>query len=332
MGHLHDVHAHLTPVSVLARLEREGLGRRDDAAGRIELPPAVSGFPAAVPLPISPLHHDLALRVRWMEERGIARQYLSVPPYFFAYGETPERGAALARLANDDLAAAREAYPDAFGALAALPLQDVTLAIAELEHAMARGFVGCAIGSNIAGVELDDPRLEPFWAACVRLGALIFIHPHHQVGTARMQEYYLHNCVGNPVETGLAAARLIFGGVLERHPLHIVLSHGGGVLPQIVGRLDHSYAVRTESRTTPLPPSAYARRFFYDTIAHDMLALRSLLARVGAGRLVIGTDAPFDMGTDAPAAVLDALGLNAADRAAIESGNVRGLLAQTTAR
>lgn len=326
-----DVHAHLTPVSVLARLEREGLGRRDDAAGSVTLPPTVSGFPAAVPLPISPLHYDLALRRAWMRERGIGRQFLSVPPYFFAYGETPRRGAELARLANDDLAAARATAPDAFGALAALPLQDVALAIAELEHAMGRGFAGAAIASNINGVELDDARLEPFWEACVRLGALLFIHPHHQAGTSRMQEYYLHNCVGNPVETGLAAARLIFGGVLERHPLKIVLSHAGGVLPQIVGRLDHAYAVRTESRTTPLPPSAYARRFFYDTIAHDALALRTLVERFGAEQIVVGTDAPFDMGNDAPAQILDALGLDASQRALIESGNVRALLAGQTA-
>jgi aminocarboxymuconate-semialdehyde decarboxylase len=326
MGAIEDVHAHLTPLSVLAKLEREGLGRRDDAAGRVTLPPAVSGFPAAVPLPISPLHHDLALRRRWMEERGIGRQLLSVPPYFFAYRETPQRGAELARLANDDIAAASAFAPEAFRGLAALPLQDVGLAIAELEHAMARGFAGAAIGSNIAGVELDDPRFEPFWEACVRLGALVFIHPHHQAGTERMQEYYLHNCVGNPVETGLAAARLIFGGVLERHRLSIVLSHAGGVLPQIVGRLDHSYSVRTESRTTPLPPSAYARRFFYDTIAHDELALRALLERVGPGQIVVGTDAPFDMGSDAPADVLDALHLDAAARRAIESGNVRAIL------
>ncbi|HYZ16410.1 MAG TPA: amidohydrolase family protein [Candidatus Acidoferrum sp.] len=329
MPAIHDVHAHLTPLSVLARLEQEGIGKRDDGAGRIALPTAVSGFPAAVPLPISALHHDLAERRRWMDERGIARQYLSVPPYFFAYGETPRRGAELARLANDDLAAARAAAPEAFGALAAVPLQDVPLAIAELEHAMARGFAGAAIGSNIAGVELDDARFEPFWEACVALGALIFIHPHHQAGAERMQDYYLHNCVGNPTETGLAAARLIFGGVLERHPLSIVLSHGGGVLPQIVGRLDHAYAVRTESRTTPLPPSDYARRFFYDTIAHDTLALRSLLERVGAEQIVVGTDAPFDMGSDAPAAVLDALQLDAAARLAIESGNVQRLLGRT---
>lgn len=331
MGAIEDVHAHLTPVSVLARLEREGLGRRDDAGGRIMLPATVSGFPAAVPLPISPLHHDLALRRRWMRERGIARALLSVPPYFFAYGEPPRRGAELARLANEDLAAAHAWVPDTFGALAALPLQDIDLAIAELEHAMERGFAGAAIGSNIAGVELDDARFEPFWEACVRLSALLFIHPHHQAGAERMQEYYLHNCVGNPVETGLCAARLIFGGVLERHPLKIVLSHAGGTLPQIVGRLDHAYAVRTESRTTPLPPSAYARRFFYDTIAHDTLALRTLLERVGAEQIVVGTDVPFDMGNDAPAQILDTLDLDPAQRLAIESGNVRGLLAAQAA-
>jgi aminocarboxymuconate-semialdehyde decarboxylase len=332
MGSMEDVHAHLTPLSVLARLVEEGLATRDDAAGRVQLPSEVSGFPAAVPLPISPDHYDLERRRRWMAERGIARQFLSVPPYFFGYGQTPERGAAMARLANDDLAAAQAAFPDTFGALATLPLQDVPLALAELEHAMARGFAGAAIASNIAGVELDDPRLDPFWAACVRLGALVFIHPHHQAGAGRMQEYYLHNCIGNPVETGLCAARLIFGGVLERHPVKIVLSHGGGVLPQIVGRLDHSYAVRTESRTTPLPPSAYAKRFYYDTIAHDALALRTLVERVGAAQIVVGTDAPFDMGSDAPAAVLDALALDPADRAAIESGNVRALLAAPAVR
>ena len=324
---IEDIHAHLIPLSVVERLVTEGRARYDD--GRLLLPSEVSGFESSVPLLITPAFYDQAVRRAWMRERRIARQYLSVPPFFFAYGTQAQHGAALARLANDDLAAAVDAAPHAFCALATLPLQDVELALAEFDRTTALGFAGVAIGSNIAGVELDDPRLEPFWGACARRDALVFIHPHHQVGSARMREYYLHNCVGNPEETGLAAARLIFGGVLERHRLRVVLSHAGGVLPQIVGRLDHAYAVRPECKTIPQPPSAYAARLFYDTIAHDVRALRDLIDRVGAAQVVVGTDAPFDMGVDDPGAVLDALELDARERDAIAFGNLRALVTRT---
>ncbi len=324
-----DLHAHLTPLGVIEYLERGGDARREDE--RLVLPAALSGFPEGTPMPFPREQWDLELRIAQNRERGISKQVLSVPPYFFGYAFSAERGAHVARLANDDLAHAVAAYPDELLAFATVPLQAVGAAVAELERTRSLGFAGVEIGTNIAGVELDDPKLEPFWAACAALDATVFLHPHHQIGAARAQDYYLHNLLANPAETGLAAARLIFGGVLERHAVRILLSHCGGILPHIAGRLDHGYRVRLECATIPLPPSAYLSRFWFDTIAHDTHTLQSTIDRVGVERIVVGTDAPFDMGITSPLAPVDALQLSPSAYEAIAYRNADALLPRAKA-
>jgi aminocarboxymuconate-semialdehyde decarboxylase len=111
------------------------------------------------------------------------------------------------------------------------------------------GLVGAQIGSHIEGKNLDDPGLAPFWDAVAELDAFIMIHPTKPAGGARTHAYYLANLVGNPLETTIAAASLVFGGVMEKHPkLKILLVHGGGYVPYQYGRWSHGYEVRDEPK------------------------------------------------------------------------------------
>ncbi len=239
-------------------------------------------------------------------------------------------GARLARLYNDELAAAVAGCPDRLAGLATVPLQDVPAASAELERAIRDlGLRGVYIGSNICGKDLDHPDLLPFFARAEALGAPIFIHPIDILGVERLRDYYLHNGLGNPFDTAVAAARLIFGGVLDRFPrLRVCLAHAGGALPFLVGRLDRVYRVRTEARTNiHRRPTAYLRRFTFDTITHHEPALQYLVALVGADRVALGTDYRFDMGTlDPVKAVRGLRGLTRPERAAILGGVAAKLL------
>ncbi len=220
--------------------------------------------------------------------------------------------------------------PDRLAGLATVPLQDIPAAVAELERAVTRlGLRGVYIGSNIGGKDLDHPDLFPFFAKAEALRAPVFLHPIDVLGVERLRAYYLHNGLGNPFETALAAARLIFGGVLDRLPrLQVCLAHAGGALPYLFGRLDRVYRVRKEARgALRRTPSAYLRRFTYDTIAHAEPALRYLISVVGADRVALGSDYRFDMGLLDPAAPVRALRpLARKDRDAILGGVAAKLL------
>jgi aminocarboxymuconate-semialdehyde decarboxylase len=212
-----------------------------------------------------------------------------------------------------------------FVGFATLPLQDVAAALLEFEHAAgALGLRGVTILTHIAGMELDDALLDPFWARAEQLRLPILVHPHQPAGAARMGDYYLRNLVGNPVETALAGARLLFGGVLERFPaLAIILSHGGGALPGIAGRLAHGDRVRSETRVHTAAPLDGLRRLYYDTIVFDAQLLRSLVAQVGASQVVLGTDYPFDMGEETPVEFVRGAGLTDADVETVLSNGAR---------
>lgn len=275
---------------------------------------------------------DLDWHLAEMRRQGVARRALAVPPFLLQYALPAGEGARWARAINDGIADAIAPYPDAFTGFATVPLPDVPAAVTELERAVAElGFHGVEIATNIAGVELDDRRLEPFWDAAQRLGTPILVHPHDVAGANRMGDYYLRNLVGNPVETAVAGARLLFGGVLERYPdLAIVLSHGGGVLPHLIGRLRHGYEVRPEARARASAPTEHLRRLYYDTIVFDAGVLRHLVETVGASQVVLGTDSPFDMGEPDPVAFVRGAGLADDDVHRI-LGNGDALLARVDA-
>jgi aminocarboxymuconate-semialdehyde decarboxylase len=290
------------------------------------------------PLPRGML--DLEQRLRWMDEQRVRIQVLSAWIDFSAYVLDPEDGAWLARALNELTVEAIEGLPDRFLAMAGVPLQAPELAAEELRHATGElGMVAVEIATSVAGVELDDPGLDPFWRAAEELDALVLVHPPHvSIGSDRLTRYFLDNIVSNPAEETVAAAHLIFGGVLDRHPrLKVCLTHGGGFLPYQIGRQDRGFEAKAEltARKLGAAPSTYMRRFYYDTVVHDPEALRFLVSRVGADRVLLGSDYPFPMGDPKPVSTVRAAGLDDASAQGILGGNAlvaigRALQRETT--
>ena len=246
-----------------------------------------------------PEFYEAGRRIAMMEERGVDVQVLSVTPGNFCYAAPPEAGAAISRAQNDAIHGMVTDNPDRFIGSATVPLQDAEAAWQELDRAVKDlGFTSVEIGTNVNGANLDSPALEPFYDKVEALGVPIIVHPVNNAGADRMTRYYLGNTVGNPMETTLAIGSIIFGGVIERHKgLRFCWAHGGGFLPYQIARLDHGYRVREEARANiRKPPSGYLDAMYYDTITHDEPALSFLIKRMGADRVLYGTDFPWDMG------------------------------------
>jgi aminocarboxymuconate-semialdehyde decarboxylase len=165
------------------------------------------------------------------------------------------------------------------------------------------------------------------WTRAEELGALIFLHPFGCTLDERLDRWYLSNTVGQPAENAVALSHLIFSGVLDRHPeLKIIAAHGGGYLPTHIGRSDHAWRARTDTRGCAHPPSSYLRRLWFDSLVHDPAVLRHLLAAAGPGRVLLGSDYPFDMGTGDPLGALREAGLPESDLLAVRGGNAAALL------
>jgi aminocarboxymuconate-semialdehyde decarboxylase len=185
---------------------------------------------------------------------------------------------------------------------------------------------GVEVSASIDGDYLGHPRFRPFWAAAEETGALVFLHP-----TTRgfelpvFDEHYLWNTVGNPLETTVTAAHLVMAGILDDHPrLRILLAHGGGAITTLRGRLAHAQTFQPPGRDV----RSAIRRFYFDTVVHDVDVLRSLVEFAGADRVLCGSDYPFDMGIERPAEPVRALRLPPEDEAAILGGNALRLLGQ----
>ena len=182
-------------------------------------------------------------------------------------------------------------------------------------------------------IELSDQRLEGLWTRASELDALVLVHPFGCTLGARLDRSYLANIVGQPLEHTVALSQLIFGGVLDRHPaLRLLATHGGGFLPSYLGRSDHAWHARSDAHTCVLPPSSYLGQILVDSLVLDPGELRRLVARMGAERVLLGSDYPFDMGEADPVASLRAAGLDPSDFRAVAGGNaVRLGLAPTPA-
>jgi len=261
---------------------------------------------------------DPALRAADMDGQGVARQVLSPMPELLSYWLDGADGGALARYLNEQIAAMVAQAPDRFFGLGAVPLQDLDRAVAELEHAIGTlGLAGVEIGTNVNGMALGDARLEPFFAAAERLGAAIFVHPLRPAGMERLVgPPNLEQIVAFPGETGLAAASLLTGGTLARHPgLRIALSHGGGSLAMLLPRLQHSWQTFAALReAVPEAPQAGARRLWVDSLVYDRLALEHLIERFGPTQVCVGSDFPFAIAEPDPVGRVAALSVDAALR------------------
>lgn len=249
--------------------------------------------------PLHRTYYDVQARIAAMDEMGIDRSVLSIaPPLFMYWVDDVPAVANFCRRANDALAGFAAGSGGRIVSVATLPMRDPESAAGELRRAGTElGLKGAQIGPRVEDLGLDDPGIRPVLETAVELGVPLILHPYNVGTRPGLEAFYLSNLVGNPLESTVGAARLVFGGVLDELPgLRLVLMHGGGYLPYQIGRLDHGYRVRPESKGCGQPPSAYLRRFWYDTLTHAPGPLRFLIGQVGADRVVYGTDFPFDMG------------------------------------
>ncbi len=238
---------------------------------------------------------DLTDRVAKMDAMGVDVQVLTASLVHqgleWADAQTSLR---LARATNDWIASAVASRPDRFVGLGTLPLHIPSLAVPELERCMRElKLRGVGISSTAGGRELGDPQLAPFWAKAEELDAVIYIHPGGN-RDARFKRYHLWNSVGQAFEEAMAIASLIYDGVLERHPkLRICVSHGGGYMPQYMGRIDRNYTDKANTRVNMTkPPIDYLRMLYYDSCVYDRPVLQHLVDKVGADRVVLGSDYP----------------------------------------
>jgi len=267
-------------------------------------------------------------RVKAMDERRIDVHALSLTTPM-VYWASPQLGLSLSQAFNDAASAAHKKHPKRLVGLAMVPMHAPELAVKELERAAKLpGMKGMYLATNVNGAELDDKKFWDVYAKCEELGWTIFLHPVDTIGQDRTKKYYLKNLCGNPYDTGVAAAHLIFGGVMDRFPkLGFNLPHAGGTFPWLIGRWDHGTKVRPELKHMKSPPSAYLKRFTYDTIGHDDRINAALVKLVGADRVTLGSDYCFDMGLDDPLATLNRIaGLSEKERQAIAGGNAQKLL------
>jgi aminocarboxymuconate-semialdehyde decarboxylase len=325
-----DVHAHFLPDSAVRAHERGtdwyGTAISRDEHGVLVAETAGKAFRFGSPTHFEPKEE----RVRRMNDRGVDLELLSLLPPLFRYTIPAADGVAAARDINDELSDLAGRFPGRFLGLATLPLQDPDASVAEVERAMALpGMAGVAIGTHVAGQDLDAPELEPVLRAVHDVGAFLFVHPFGARDKGSLDAYYLRNIIGNPLETTVAAARLMMSGRLDELPdLQICLAHGGGYLAAALGRMAHGHEVRSEtSSRTDVSPRELYRRFLYDTLTHDERTLRHLVDFVGVENVVLGTDFPADMGqTNAAHDIQNSALLSEQEKAAILGGNVSRVL------
>ncbi|MCZ6890046.1 MAG: amidohydrolase family protein [Gammaproteobacteria bacterium] len=327
-----DIHAHMLVPAVEALVAE----RPERAAALRETTEASGSQSAAHNATLFrdvylPKLTDVGTRLASMDAQGVDMQALSISPTQYYYWADVDLAGEIAQKANTHLAEACEAHPDRFVGLATVTLQHPDLAAEQLTHAVKElGLRGCQISTLIGGAELADPRHDVFWRRAEALGAVVFIHPLGCTLGPRVEPFYLVNVIGQPIETTLALSHLIFGGTLDRHPgLKICAAHGGGYLPSYIGRSDHGFEVRPESRTMKQKPSEYLRQIWFDSLVYTSSGLEHLVREVGASQVVIGTDYPFDMGVEDPLAQIAEADLDETEREMIRGSNACRLLGIT---
>ncbi len=290
-----DIHTHFIPPEFVGdaragrALDRITVEHRDGAEWL--------AHPQGYRYPLSPEFFDVQAKHREMDRLGIDRAVLSLTPTLFFYWLEAAAAREFCQQANDSMATF-VAQSDRLDGVAVVPLQDPEAATAELRRAVTElGLCGVEIGTTMEDVPLDDRRFDGFFDAVEALDVPVILHPYYVGVRKQLADFYMTNLTGNPLETCIAASRLILSGFFDRHPrLKVVLVHSGGFMPFQIGRLDHGFRVRPETKAAiRSAPSTYLRRFWYDTITHASTPLKFLIELAGKDRVVLGTDLPFDM-------------------------------------
>ena len=299
-----DVHAHFVPPSVIETLADRGL---DFGINLVESEPGCHCCKFESGIQIRPFFDaltDVDIRLNEMSKVGIEHQVLSMWTDIFGYEMSASKGLAWHRLMNECLADVCEAHHGIFSWMASGPLQDAEKAARELERSMKAGAVGTIVATHVDHRNLGECNLDEFWSTCVELGAPVFLHPAQPIAPKRATKFALNQVVAYTNDTTLTVGSLISNGVLDRFPdLQLVLSHGGGSTPWLIGRFDRMYKATSHKITGTVAeqlPSAYLKQLYYDTILHHGSALRFLRDLVGVDRLLLGTDLPFPPGDPNP--------------------------------
>lgn len=263
-------------------------------------------------------------RIEECDAQELGVQVLSTVPVLFNYWAKPGDAAETSKFLNDGISETVAKHPKRFVGLGTVPMQDVQLAISELERCREIGLAGVQIGSNVNQLNLGDPRFFEFFKACEELSMSVFVHPWDMMGEADMQKYWLPWLVGMPAETSRAICSLIFSGVLEKcRDLRICFAHGGGSFPYTLGRIEHGFDVRPDlcAADNNISPRAYLGRFWLDSLVHDAEMLKFIVGLVGAERVALGTDYPFPLGEDIAGELINSIGFDERTRESLLNGS-----------
>ena len=257
---------------------------------------------------------DVSLRKKEMDETEVSLQVLSTIPVLFNYWAKGKDGLETSRFFNEHMADSVAKDPDRFIALGTVPMQDVDLAIKEMERCVTElNMPGLEIGSNINGINLGEAQFFPFYKRAEELGCSLFVHPWEMMGEGEMQKYWLPWLVGMPAETSRAICSMIFGGVMEKFPkLKIAFAHGGGSFPATIGRIEHGFNVRPDlvAIDNAINPRDYIGKFWIDSLVHDDKAMRFIIDVMGEDKICLGSDYPFPLGEQYPGKLVEQMGFD----------------------
>jgi len=323
-----DIHSHVIPDRIVAaiaanpkrfqaRIEGEGASRKIiHDQGYV--------------YPLFAEFREVEAKLDSMDRKGIDISVISPAPPMFYYWADADLALEVAGLVNDGVADMVGARPARLRGMATVPMQHPDAAVAELERVVRNfDFKAVEIGTSIEGAQLAEERFRPLLRRASELNVFVFAHPYYVGAKAGLENYYLTNLIGNPLDTTVMLANLMFSGRLDELPdLKIVLAHGGGFLPYQIGRLVHGHSVRSETNgVSKSSPKELLKRIYFDSLVFEPQALRYLIDLVGAGHVCIGTDAPFDMADNDPRATIDAVpGITPRERQCICCGTALKLL------
>jgi len=254
---------------------------------------------------------DAGIRIKEMDETDVTIQVLSTIPVLFNYWAKAKDGYETSRFFNDHITDTVLKNPKRFIGIGTVPLQDIDLAIKEMERCVEDlDMPGLEIGSNINGINLSDEQFFPFYEAAEKLGCALFVHPWEMMGEQQMQKYWLPWLVGMPGETSRAICSMIFGGVFEKFPkLRVAFAHGGGSFPLTIGRIEHGFNVRPDlvAIDNPVNPRDHIGKFWIDSLVHDEKALKYIIDVMGEDTICLGSDYPFPLGEHHPGKLIEGM-------------------------
>lgn len=324
-----DCHAHIIPPKLVDAIQRRGAHYGVEVGGPANAPTIRlegSSWTKPVPLPLT----RIAERIATMDQQGVDVQVLSGWIDFSGYTMPLDEAVRFSELQNEAIAEVVASNADRYAGAANVPLQDARAASEVLRRSVEQyGFKSVQVATYFGGDRfLDDPRLDPFWEVAQDLEILILFHPYEEKHPAGLSDFFLHNCIGYPLQTAIAISRMIFGGVFTRFPkLRARFPHAGGALPYQFERIRRAAEVRPEAKAKGFSgdPLDVLKTLYFDTVTSNPPTLRFLADLVGAERMMLGSDYPFDMAERDPVATVTAA-IEAPHRAAVLGGTAQKLL------